>query len=313
MSLIVAKVSSTLAKESLSRFARASTLQYLVSNEALASWFETAEQGALVCELRDLLADPSQLVERALRERRQTHALMPITPLGAAQASAIGALLAAGVRVRPLIVGYDDADAVLHDFLSDDADRGEAASVIASAAVGVTPPDVADIVVGAVYAFPRKTVTRLSGALRTSSRTVERRLAAASMPQASELLAWTVLLHAAWKRQISLWPYKRIANAAGFPSQAAFYAYQRRHLSNAPNAFGFRMDFRDLLDRFVGRLKNCRLIDEAEAGCRVSFTSDVQRELSIHAGRAEVASRGVRLRLPPLSRSNSPLEMGGAE
>jgi hypothetical protein len=96
----------------------------------------------------------------------------------------------------------------------------------------------------------RVDVRDLARACGAAPRTVHWRLTTTPMT-ARRLLAWSLVLHAAWRRECNGWNIKRAAHAAGFGSRDAFANYIQRNARMRASELSAPGTVRRLGDRFL--------------------------------------------------------------
>lgn len=89
-------------------------------------------------------------------------------------------------------------------------------------------------------------------------RTLQWRLKKYTRCSACDMLAYSLLAHAAWDLEREGWNVKRIAGAAGFGSREAFTNYVRRHLGLTPRQLSSAGATRAIVDSWLAALNGLR-------------------------------------------------------
>ncbi len=153
-------------------------------------------------------------------------------------------------------IGCDDLTLQLRKLVSDPTNQGAGRTILA-AALPVCDHTVHDLLAVAILRGDRRVpVGSFAILCGLPVRTLQARLHRCGGPAARDLLGWSLTLHACWRLEISGWPAKQVAAAAGFAQASALGEFLKRHVNARPRALQTPGSFSWLLHRF-GELFRC--------------------------------------------------------
>jgi hypothetical protein len=191
---------------------------------------------------------PEQVVEAAGRVPVNLH--VEVTP---AHIREVISLAQTACDLRVSFVGSRNLERALLGLLASPPERTAEQAIIVRIALNVEEFARDVVAVAAVASKRRTTVGQLSQLCGCSIGKLAYRLRRIGVAT-SDLLGWTVSLHAVWSRGVLEWPMKRTAYEAGFSTRAGIAHYVRRHTCVRLGKVTDPHQFQDLLERFAAHL-----------------------------------------------------------
>lgn len=230
---------------------RRTTVRLCERADAFRSMLAVTDVRLVVSELRDRVgaAVLPVLIEQASR----ADAPPIIVRASLADGAADDLIQLATARI-PARVSVRDAAPISDAVLAALGGRGEpSADLVILERVGpsVPPPVRAFLVLCAVSPSPRLYVERAATLLGVSRRTLENRLALGALPPAHSVIAWCVVLHAAWQLDVLGHRPKEVAANLGFASGAAVANLLRRYCGCSARSLRNHGGFQTQLERFA--------------------------------------------------------------
>ncbi|HEY7894222.1 MAG TPA: hypothetical protein VIC24_04930 [Gemmatimonadaceae bacterium] len=228
--------------------------------DALRSLVAAAEMRVVVTELRDRVGMSVTPLLVALAAR----AAGPVIVLRAslADAAASDVLRFAGTRVaaRLSLRELEDMAVAVAPALGGDADARADLAILERVGPLVPRPLKAFVVLCAASSTSRLHVARAAALLGVGRRTLENRLARASLPAAHRIIGWGVALGAAWQLDVLSRRPKQVAADLGFASGAALANLLARYGGCTPTSLRDHGGFQAQLERFAALFEGARRI-----------------------------------------------------
>ncbi|HKV52504.1 MAG TPA: hypothetical protein VJO52_15020 [Gemmatimonadaceae bacterium] len=226
--------------------------------DALRSLVAAAEVRVVVTELRDRVGMSVTPVLVALAANAGAPAIVLRSSLSDAAAGDVLRFAATRVAARLSLRELEDIGHAVAPSLGAAADARAGLAILERVGPLVPRPLRAFVVLCAASSASRLHVARAAQLLGVGRRTLENRLARASLPAAHRVIGWCVALGAAWQLDVLDLRPKQVAAKLGFASGAALANLLARYGDCTPTSLRDHGGFQAQLERFAALFESAR-------------------------------------------------------